>query len=292
MSGLVGIDWGTTHRRACLLDADGALQDERADDQGMLAAAGRHAEAFETLLSGWPRHVPVVMSGMVGAASGWQEVPYLDAGTPLSELGRHLVPLRAAPAGRRVVIVPGLRWRGAGGEVDVMRGEETQLLGALVLGAPDGWFVLPGTHSKWVLMDGGVAVRWRTHMTGELFALLGRHGTLAAFEGDVAVPDAFADGLRAAAQGALTHTLFGCRARVVAGDMPPAHARSYLSGVLIGTEWLDTPTRPQQVHLIASAALAGPYETAARHLGVATVVHPPREVHLAALRYLLEAMTW
>lgn len=292
MSGLIGIDWGTTHRRACLLDADGTLRDERADDQGMLATAGRHAEAFEALLAGWPTQAPVVMSGMVGAASGWQEVPYLDAGTSLHALGRHLVPLRCAPSGRRVAIVPGLRWRGHGGEVDVMRGEETQLLGAMALGAPDGWFVLPGTHSKWVRVEGGVAVRWRTHMTGELFALLGRHGTLAGFEGDAAVPEAFAAGLRDAAHGALTHTLFGCRARVVAGDMPAAHARAYLSGVLIGTEWLDAPARPEQVHLIASPALAGPYERAARQLGVATVLHPPREVHLAALRHLLEALPW
>lgn len=288
MNGLIGIDWGTTHRRAWWLDADGTLRDERSDDQGLLAVGGRHAEAFDALLSGWPADAPVVMSGMVGAASGWQEVPYLDATTPLHALGRHLVPLREAPAGRRVMIVPGLRWRGAQGEVDVMRGEETQLLGALALQAGDGWFVLPGTHSKWVLVQDGVALRWRTHMTGELHALLGAHGTLAGFAGQEDAPDAFAAGLRAAASGALTHTLFTCRARVVTGEMPAAHARAYLSGVLIGTEWLDMPARPRRVGLIASPALAGPYEAAARSLGIETVRHPPREVHLAALRHLKE----
>ena len=112
-----------------------------------------------------------------------------------------------------MLIAPGLRCRRANLDPDVMRGEETQLLGAFALGAGNGWFVLPGTHSKWVLLQDGAAVRWRTHMTGELFALLGCHGTLAAFDGDADVPEAFEAGLRAAADGALTHTLFGCRAR-------------------------------------------------------------------------------
>ncbi|MBX3618597.1 MAG: 2-dehydro-3-deoxygalactonokinase [Rhizobacter sp.] len=283
--GLIGIDWGTTHRRAYWLDAQGRLQAELADDQGLLAAQGRFAASFDALLAPWPSQLPVLMSGMVGAASGWQEAPYLDAEAPLMSLAQALVVVREAPRAR---IVPGLRWRGGAGEVDVMRGEETQLLGALALGQGDGWYVLPGTHSKWVQVKGGAVQALRTYMTGELFALLGQHGTLAGMVAQ-GVDDAaaFRRGLAAAGEGALSHTLFGCRARVVAGDMPAAQARSYLSGLLIGAEWHDAlahaaPT-PGQVTLIGSPALADGYKLAALQHGCAVNVLDPREVYLAAL---------
>lgn len=288
--GIIGIDWGTTHRRAYLLGEGGALLEERADDQGLLAARGRFAEAFAALLAGWPRELPVVMSGMVGAASGWQEVPYLEASVPLSALSRHLVPLDDAAQGRRVAIVPGYRWIGPQGEVDVMRGEETQLLGALALGQGDGWVVLPGTHSKWVRLQHGVMQGWRTYMTGELFALLGQHGTLAGLVGQDEVPEAFEAGLRAAGAGALSHAIFGCRAKVVAGRMPAAHARSYLSGLLIGAEWSDTRPAPRAVTVIAAGALASAYGEAARHHGGTPVVLDPRAVYLAALASLQEGI--
>lgn len=291
---LIGIDWGTTHRRGYLLDAQGDLSAERSDAQGMLAAQGRFPEAFAAFLSVWPKELPVLMSGMVGAASGWQEAPYLDATTPLTLLAHHLVPLRDAPGGRHCAIVPGYRWRGAHGEVDVMRGEETQLLGALALGHGDGWYVLPGTHSKWVRVEKGAVSVLRTYMTGELFGLLSQHGTLSGMVNTAAShPDAFREGLHAAGGGALSQTLFGCRARVVSGDMPATHARSYLSGLLIGAEWSDAVQRAgklQQVTLIAAEHLAESYKTAALHHGCALSVLDPREVYLAALWALREGV--
>jgi 2-dehydro-3-deoxygalactonokinase len=292
--GLIGIDWGTTHRRAYLLGAKGELLAQHSDDQGLLASQGRFPEALAGVLTRWPNGVPVLMSGMVGAASGWQEAPYLDAATPLTTLAQRLMPLRAAPAGRPCAIVPGYRWRGAAGEVDVMRGEETQLLGALALGHGDGWYVLPGTHSKWVRVDKGAVSVLRTYMTGELFGLLSQHGTLAGMVNNGAShPQAFREGLHAAAGGALSQTLFSCRARVVAGDMPAAHARSFLSGLLIGAEWSDALQRapqPQQVTLIAAEHLVDGYKTAALHHGCALSVLDPREVYLAALWALREGV--
>ncbi|HEY0819004.1 MAG TPA: 2-dehydro-3-deoxygalactonokinase, partial [Rhizobacter sp.] len=79
MRRIIGIDWGTTHRRAYLLGEGGALLEERTDDQGLLASRGRFADAFASIVQGWPVELPVVMSGMVGAAAGWQEAPYLEA---------------------------------------------------------------------------------------------------------------------------------------------------------------------------------------------------------------------
>jgi 2-dehydro-3-deoxygalactonokinase len=163
----IGIDWGTTHRRAVLLSREGDVLAEHADAEGALACAGRFRPALEALLARWHAagaDVPVIMSGMVGSATGWQAVPYLGGETPLARLGGALVRVAETPAGRRWFIAPGYCIRGeadAHGEadVDVMRGEETQLLGAMSLldegAAPsarpsDGDYLLPGTHSKWV----------------------------------------------------------------------------------------------------------------------------------------------
>src|SRR5262249_51146091 len=159
----IGIDWGTTHRRAMLLSDSGETLAEQADAEGALSCVGRFRPALESLLARWPdagANVPVVMAGMVGSATGRQPRPPLPARPPLAALVRALVPVADAPAGRRWFIAPGYRVhdRTAGADdVDVMRGEETQLFGALHLAgdaapvhAADGCYVLPGTHSKWV----------------------------------------------------------------------------------------------------------------------------------------------
>jgi 2-dehydro-3-deoxygalactonokinase len=157
---LLGIDWGTSNRRAYLVDRAGACLRRHADDQGLLAVNGGFAASLAALrrLMQVDAAVPVVMAGMVGSASGWQEVPYLGTDVALDDLPRHLV---AVGGGTDVRIVPG--YVGAVPDVDVMRGEETQLLGA---GVRDGWIVLPGTHSKWVYLRAGRIERLSTFMTG------------------------------------------------------------------------------------------------------------------------------
>ncbi|HRI19076.1 MAG TPA: 2-dehydro-3-deoxygalactonokinase, partial [Burkholderiaceae bacterium] len=233
--GAIGVDWGTTHRRACALGTDGRCIRAVADAQGMLSARGRFESALEELLGAFgtvPATTPVVLSGMVGSAQGWVDAGYLELPLPLASLRERLVPVPSARAG--VVIVPGVIGRG-GTQLDVMRGEEAQLLGAVALGHADGWFVLPGTHSKWVRVESGAIVDFATYMTGELFALLSRHGTLAAAmeEGgaDSHRAEAFDEGLNAAADGALSNLLFGVRARVVGAAMAACDAPSYLSGL-------------------------------------------------------------
>jgi 2-dehydro-3-deoxygalactonokinase len=295
---LIGIDWGTTNRRGYLLDAEGRCLAEHEDGDGMLAARGRFDAALQTMraaLGVADTPLPAVLSGMVGSASGWIEAPYLDLAVPLTRLREHLVPVPGVPG---VVIVPGYCDRDPAA-IDVMRGEETQLLGALALddgrGQGDGWCVLPGTHSKWVRLQGGAIREFSTFMTGELFALLSQHGTLAAASAAAeapAVPAAFEAGLRAALAGAvLSNALFGCRARVVSGAMPAAHARSYLSGLLIGAEWQGLRQRqagrlPARITLIGSPALAAHYVTAGAVFDVEVVRLDPRTVYLAALAAL------
>ena len=296
----VGVDWGTTHRRSYSLAADGRCLAEHADADGMLAARGRFEASLETLLQALNASGPqvrVLMSGMVGSANGWVQAPYLGPEVPLRDLGHHL--LRVTGTTRRVEIVPGIALQTADA-VDVMRGEETQLLGAALLGHEDGWFLLPGTHSKWVHMAAGRVADFATFMTGELFDLLGRHGTLAAAAGadpagdNAHHPDAFGQGLRAGADVALSHALFGCRARVVTGALPPEEARAYLSGLLIGAEWHELRRRgaghlPASVTVIGAPHLAARHAEAAAAFGVSLHHLDPAVVYMAALAHLLVA---
>ena len=282
---IVGIDWGTTRRRIVALDAGAAVMCEFDDDEGLLAPRTSFASSLAAVLER-VASPEVVMSGMVGSAQGWHEVPYLDAEVPLDALPAHLYGVPDAPRGTRCRIVPGYRWRGADGSVDVMRGEETQLLGALLLGHRDGWFVLPGTHCKWVRLRDGCIESLATYMSGELFALLSQHGTLAALMREARDDaKAFDEGVAAAGRGALSNALFGCRARVVSGDMPAAAARDYLSGLLVGAEWHDALARGpvDAVRLIGDEALVRRHRIAAERFGVEVDVLDPRAVHRAAL---------
>ncbi|PWF41454.1 2-dehydro-3-deoxygalactonokinase [Massilia glaciei] len=285
---MLGVDWGTSNRRAYLVERGGRCLARHEDGQGMLAVGGDFAGSLAALRQTMrvDDAVPVVMSGMIGSAGGWQEVPYLDIATPLAALASHLAPVAGHPG---CLIVPGYCTRADG--VDVMRGEETQLLGALALGVGDGTVVLPGTHSKWVQLRGGRIARFATFMTGELFAMLAAGGTLAAIMGPGEDDDdAFAAGIAQARLGLpLSQSLFGARARVVAKDMAPSKARSFVSGLLIGTEFTASGAGPgARLSILGSNALGAHYARAARHFCEAPAVLDADAVYLAALTQLLQ----
>ncbi|WP_343728933.1 2-dehydro-3-deoxygalactonokinase [Duganella sp.] len=293
---ILGIDWGTSNRRAYLIDQHGACLAEHEDGQGMLAVGGR--DKFGASLAGvldamqLPDEVPVIMSGMVGSASGWQEVSYLDASVPLEELPRHLAAVTDPAWAGRATIVPGYVYRN-GAVADVMRGEETQLLGAVLQGHRDGWLVLPGTHSKWVLLRDGVIQSFATYMTGELFAMLSKGGTLSAMMGgDSANAEGFATGLNQAAQHEpLSNSLFRVRAGVVSRAAPAEQAAATVSGLLIGAEFAAAAraAEGQSIAVIGSPALAARYAVAARHVGLNCAVLDPHQVYCTAVSQFLKA---
>lgn len=262
----IAVDWGTSNLRAWAMGPDGPLA-EAASAEGMGSLA---PDAFEPallrLIAPWlaGRPVPVIACGMVGSRQGWHEAPY--RAVPCAPVAADsLMPVPTDDARLRVSIVPGLKQTRP---ADVMRGEETQIAGALhVLPGFDGVFCLPGTHSKWVHVSAAEVVSFQTFMTGELFAFLAqasvlRHGIAA--EGwddtafDMAVSEAMARPERLAAR------LFSLRAEALVATLPPQAARARLSGLLIGAEiaaakpyWLG-----QDVVIIGAPALAEPYARA------------------------------
>src|SRR5690606_16173519 len=130
---------------------------------------------------------------------GWLEAPYLDAPADLSHLAARAVAPELPGTGLSARILPGVCMRSEGAE-DVMRGEETQLLGlsALIPGF-SGLVVMPGTHSKWATLEGTRITRFSSAMTGEIFDVLRTHSVLRhSLQGDLDGPDrdtGFAAGL-------------------------------------------------------------------------------------------------
>ena len=272
---LLACDWGTTNLRAWTLDQAGAVVADRDFPLGVSRLApGEAASRFESEVRPGldAAGLPAILCGMVGSNLGWITVPYAECPAGLGDLATRLT-----AAAERVRIVPGLRCEGLAGAPDVMRGEETQVLGWLAQ-HPDRrtgrQFVChPGTHAKWVLVEDGRVVRFVTAMTGELFAVLREHSLL---RSDAPVDDdaAFEEGLTAAGQGdALAARLFTARARVVGGKAAPGSTPSYLSGLLIGAEVASVPRllgeAPGEVALLGDARLCERYRRALTRIGIA-----------------------
>jgi 2-dehydro-3-deoxygalactonokinase len=244
----------------------------RQSPDGILAATGRFEEVFASSVEGWPKDLPVIASGMIGSRQGWIEAPYCACPAGLAEIAAKLVSLTTA-SGRKIVFVPGLSCEDANGVPDVIRGEETQVLGALA--RDDGTYLLPGTHSKWLAVKHGRIEIFATYMTGEVYAALKTHtilGRLMSGEGDDVA--AFTAGVKrgAAAPELLLHTIFGTRTLGLFGTLEATALPSYLSGVLIGSE-IAAATRhfgqSDEIRIIGSQVLGLHYLDACRACGVA-----------------------
>jgi 2-dehydro-3-deoxygalactonokinase len=232
--GFIAVDWGTTNRRAYRLGPSGQCDGEFEDGQGVLAVPPGGFPGAVADIRSRLGDLPLLLAGMVGSNRGWVEAPYVPCPAGLDDLAANL-----AWAGDREAIVPGVSFVG-GGRADVMRGEEVQLLGAVSAGhvPADSLVCHPGTHNKWVVVEGGRIASFRTVMTGELFNLLRQHSILADLLKDDAEPGAaFRRGVRHGLDETdLTSDLFAVRARVLLGEARREDAASYTSGLLIGSD--------------------------------------------------------
>ena len=192
-SNFISCDWGTSHFRLRLIDRAGmTIIAEHTSDQGIqsLALAHPQIEARRPAMAAVLRtgiaalavadqpRIPVVISGMASSTLGWQSLPYATLPAPLD--GSTLEFIDFEIDGRRVRLISGLQSAN-----DVMRGEETELIGLFAgpdtnLAAVDSVVILPGTHAKHVHIRKGAIVDFTTYLTGEMFELLSTRSTLRA----------------------------------------------------------------------------------------------------------------
>lgn len=269
-------DWGTTRFRLWTLDADGNVLGESRGDDGLLQAkeAGFEPTLERHLASvGAADDLPVVICGMAGSRTGWIEAPYMSLPAGLEGIVKAAV---RVPARRHVIMLPGVARRDELAP-DVMRGEETKLLGLVHRGTRDAAVVMPGTHAKWVrIADGGLA-DYRTFMTGEMFALLKDRSVLAgALEGAAAVDpngEAFAAGVKASLESPalISNALFSVRAGWLVHDRKPTDQLARLSGLLIGLEVAGGRTLhggPEEVLLLSDDTMGALYASALEIAGL------------------------
>lgn len=299
---LIALDWGTTSLRAYKLAADGVVLEQRALSFGIMQLPktprvihGRECAdgfelAFDQACGDWldaQPDLPVIACGMVGSAQGWREAAYCETPAHVANLGNSLQTV-VSRRGTVVHIVPGVIQRSR--LPNVMRGEETQVLGVLqqlpAEAGADLLIGLPGSHSKWVEVVDGRITHFDTFMTGEVFAVLSEHSILgrtqqpsAAFE-----VQAFDRGVQVAlsADGELgvLSTLFSARTLGLTGELSPTLQADYLSGLMIGHELAalaavqrqrrNNPNLPSIV-LIGNGQLCARYSRALDACGFARV---------------------
>ena len=249
---LIALDWGTSSLRAYLMARDGALLERRAEPWGIQRLPeGGFIAAFRGIAGDWRDELPslpVVAAGMIGSRQGWLEVPYVECPANQEAIAAGIVACDAACG--TLHIVPGLM---QGGKLpDVMRGEETQIVGALSLApelATESLFVLPGTHCKWADVRDGHVIGFKTYITGELFATLRDHSILGRPAKEAVIPTveattaatdaAFLRGLKTARESGgegVAGRLFTTRALFLDGQLTAPQTLDYLSGLLLGEE--------------------------------------------------------
>ena len=270
---LIGIDWGTTSFRAFRIGASGEVLDARTAAAGILkVSVGAFEAALEREIGDWldADQAPLMASGMITSRQGWLEVPYCPCPAGRVEIAAGLVRHRTGE-GHEIHFVPGLSLLGEDGVPDVMRGEETQILGELCAVREPQLMVLPGTHSKWVLAKDDRIVWFATFMTGEVYGVLKEHSILGRLmQGETQDEAAFLRGAAYArtGRGGVLKKLFSARTLGLFERLPGEAIGSYLSGLLIGAEIADAieciaaPDAAAGITVIGESALADRYRIA------------------------------
>lgn len=289
---LLAVDWGTTNCRAYRLDGEGRVLSQTASALGILSVPkGAYPDALAAMRRELGAETdPVLIAGMAGSNRGWIEAPYAAAPAPVEAIAAAAIAVPGAPDVR---IVPGIRMSPPH-RADVMRGEETQILGA---GVDDGALCLPGTHTKWALVVGGAVAGFTTTMAGETFNLLRKHsilaGSLPPEPSDALDTDGFLAGLAAAKQGRFLGAAFGVRPMSLLEGRGPEWCEGYLSGLVVGTDVREGALDPgATVTIVGAGALARLYADAVRSMGALARIVDGAEAFVRGAWRIARLMQW
>ena len=288
-------DWGTSSFRLRLVERETLkILAEESSKEGNAATAERwqqagqppeqrvafyqatiqsHLQKLKETMKTPLDDVPVVISGMASSTIGMLELPYKPL--PFAVDGSDLLTQTIAPTAafpHATLLISGVK-----SADDVMRGEETQLIGCLFENSSEEQlFLHPGTHAKHVLVKNGQAVALKTYMTGEVFSLLSTKGILAAsVEAGGQLHEGnnlqwFEKGVQASHQANLLHNAFLVRTNDLFKKASQQENYFYLSGLLIGSECQDLRAHPPaRITLAGEPSLLANYSAALRVLGIA-----------------------
>lgn len=284
---MIGVDWGNSYLRVFLVSLvsnDAKIIRFSSSKQGILYIENHFDEVLEQHLKkigpvseDWP----IIMCGMIGSNKGWLETPYLQCPVLAENFALQLQTVidNSNSLKNQIFIVPGLKYISTAGQSDFIRGEETQILGALYqTNHRETLFCLPGTHSKWALVNDKTITAFRTYMTGEIYQLLNCYPTsLMVSTKNSQVSNTFNQsdfklGLDQSRQNnSLLYDLFQTRVGAIEGRLANIAARiDFLSGLLIGSEIQDALSHHSddvEIHLIADSLLATRYCLALNYFG-------------------------
>ncbi|MBE2893499.1 2-dehydro-3-deoxygalactonokinase [Spirabiliibacterium falconis] len=281
---LIAIDWGTSSFRARTISYEGKIIDCISTNDGILNAAPHFEKVLFkhiTHLQGYSDTLPIVMSGMIGSKNGWHEIPYITLPCDASTLAANILSIPNSH-NANIILIPGVYK--IGDDADVIRGEETEIVGAInALNLTDASMIITGTHSKVATIKNGKLVDFKTFLTGEMFYALRQSTILGAFKGEV---DSYSiwfkkgveKGFHSKHSGELLNHIFLARTNVLCGDLPPECSLSFLSGILIGSEIGASDYKHDIIWIMGNGKLPQAYSNALQHLGFTVKIVPENTV--------------
>lgn len=277
----ISIDWGTSNFRMRLISlADEKILEESFSNNGIamldhqwktenskIEKLDYFKQFLAVQLEKWKgltiEGTPIMISGMASSSIGMVEVDYktipfnLETDLPnIKELGSTVI------FPHPIYLVGGLR-----SDKDVMRGEESILLGMTREEINfSNHIVLPGTHSKHIVLKDERLESFRTYMTGELFELLSAKSILkGSVESSDLDAESFQKGVEAATKNPLLNAIFLARTNQLLNKLAAKQNYHWLSGLLIGFE-LETFRLQENATLIVGSKLHQAYELALKQL--------------------------
>ena len=287
-------DWGTSSLRLWLVDESGEImaasssvyegisavhelwkQSGLAEKERIhfyVSVLQKHIKKIEADAAINTGGIPVIVSGMASASIGIIELPYTELPAPLT--GTELQYKKIEKTNdflHDLVVISGARTN-----TDVMRGEETQLIGCFAdKSIAEQIFIFTGTHSKHITIRLGTAISISTFMTGEFFELLAVKSILS---GSVAAGSsiedrecrlAFEQGVADSLRQNLLHYSFMVRTNQLFKRFSPTANYYYLSGLLIGTELNQlSKNKDVAITMVGEKKLVSNYLFALKLLGI------------------------